>query len=330
MKYDFITIGGATRDISFFTDAGVLVNNKKDILRQQLIGFESGAKIKVDHFYYACGGGATNAAVCLSNFGLKAACLANVGKDENGALIIRNLKNHKVDTRLMKISADAESGSSFILISPSGERIIFGARGANRELELSSRDQKTLKQTSNIYLASLSGAWLKTLEKIFSVVGSQGPQVYWNPGSSQYIGGLKKLAPFLKKTTVFALNKDEATELVMSSAKHRKLSREFLSDDENLLSIIKSFGPKIVMITLGADGVVAYDGQKIYRHKIIKEKKRVDTTGIGDVFNSSFAAGYAQSGDIDFALNLGLKNAAAKVSHLGAQNGLIVKKLLKK
>ncbi|MFA5131352.1 MAG: carbohydrate kinase family protein [Patescibacteria group bacterium] len=330
MKYDFITIGGATRDISFFTGQGVIINNKKDILRQQLIGFEIGAKIKVDKFYYAYGGGATNAAVCLANFGLKTACLANVGKDENGALIIRNLNKHKVETKLMKVSPAEASGSSFILIEPSGERIIFGSRGANRELQLKADDLKALKQTANIYLASLSGAWRKTLENIFSVVGAQGPKIYWNPGSSQYVGGLKKLAPFLKKTTVFALNKDEATELVMSSEKHRKLNRSFLDKEENLLAIIKSFGPEIVMITLGGDGVVAYDGQKIYRHKIIKEKKRVDTTGIGDVFNSSFAAGYAQTGNIDFALNLGLKNAAAKVSHLGAQNGLIVKKLLKK
>ena len=116
MKYDFITIGGATRDISFFTDSGVLVNNKKDILRQQLIGFESGAKIKVDKFYYAFGGGAANASVCLANFGLKTACFASVGKDENGTLIIRNLKNHKVYTRLIKINSTEESGSSFVLI----------------------------------------------------------------------------------------------------------------------------------------------------------------------------------------------------------------------
>jgi sugar/nucleoside kinase (ribokinase family) len=72
------------------------------------------------------------------------------------------------------------------------------------------------------------------------------------------------------------------------------------------------------------EGVIAYDGRQIYRRSILREKKRVDTTGVGDVFNSSFAAGLVlYQGDIDRALRLGLKNTAAKVAHLGAQSGLL-------
>ncbi len=325
MKYDFITIGGATRDISFFTDQGVLINNKKDILRQKLLGFEYGAKIKVDKFNYAYGGGAANAAVCLANFGFKTASIAKVGDDESGRLIIKNLKDHKINTDLISIAPKEASGASFILIAPSGERIIFGARGANRALSLSKCEAKALQGTKNIYLASLSGDWFKTLNIIFSVVNKYGQSVFWNPGSRQFASGLKKISPFLEKTTVFAINKDEAMELVLSSAKHRALKPAYLSKTENLLKIIKSFGPKIVIITLGEDGVMAYDGKKIYHHKVIKEKKRVDTTGVGDVFNSSFAAGLTIHKDIDKALNLGLRNTAAKIAHLGAQNGLLKK-----
>ncbi len=330
MKYDFITIGGATRDISFFTDQGVLINNKKDILRQKLLCFEYGAKIKVDKFYYSFGGGAANAAACLSNFGLKTACLVNVGDDEAGRAIINNFKDHKINTDLVKINKKNESGSSFILVSPGGERIIFGARGANYDLKTDEDELKFLRNTSSVYLSSLSGAWFKNLQVIFSEVKKNNLKIYWNPGGQQLASGLKKISSFLKLTTVVSLNKDEAIELVLSSTKHEKLTNSFLNKEENLLEIIKSFGPKIVVITLGEDGVVASDGQKIYRHKIIKEKKRVDTTGIGDAFNSSFAAGLHCWGDIDKALNLALKNTAAKVSHLGAQKGLLKKDLLKK
>ncbi|KKR32035.1 MAG: hypothetical protein UT64_C0044G0012 [Candidatus Falkowbacteria bacterium GW2011_GWF2_39_8] len=48
MKYDFITIGGATEDMMIFTDEGILFDNKKDILRQKLLAFEYGAKIIAD------------------------------------------------------------------------------------------------------------------------------------------------------------------------------------------------------------------------------------------------------------------------------------------
>lgn len=322
--YDFITVGGATHDISFFTDKGILIDNRRDILRQQLLGFEYGAKIKVDEFRYSFGGGAANAAVCLTNLGLSTACLASVGDDGSGRLIIENLRQRKVETNLMPLAKNEGSGGSFIIIAPSGERIIFAARGANRRLAIKASQLAALKKAKNIYIASLSGNWLDNLKKIFSLVRPAGPKIYWNPGASQYSGGLKKIAPFLKKTKVFALNKDEAIELVLSAGKSQNLSPSFLNNTDNLLRAIKEFGPEIVVITLGSEGVKVYDGQKIYFQPVAKEKKRVDTTGVGDVFNSSFSAGLVlYQGDINKALRLALKNTASKVAHFGAQNGLI-------
>ncbi|MFA5754380.1 MAG: carbohydrate kinase family protein [Patescibacteria group bacterium] len=324
MKEKFVTIGGATRDISFFTDQGVLIKNSRDLTRQELLAFEYGAKIRVDEFHYSYGGGAANAAVCLAGLGLKTACLTTVGGDENGRAIIDNLRQRKVATDLIKVREDEASSLSFILIAPAGERIIFGDRGVSHKLDIDRAQLAILRRSPNIYLASLAGNWERELKKIFSIVSRKGPKIYWNPGSAQLAGGLKKLAPFLKKTEVFALNKDEAIELVLSSPEYRALDPIFLNRTDNLLKAIHSFGPKIVVITLGAKGVRAYDGQKIYYHAVLKEKKRVDTTGVGDVFNSSFAAGLIRyDGDIDKALLLGLRNTASKVAHLGAQNGLI-------
>jgi len=330
MKYNFITIGGATRDISFFTDRGILVDNKKDILQQKLLAFEYGAKIKVDKFYYSYGGGASNAAVCLANLGFKTACLASIGEDETGKLIKENLKLNNVDYSLIKTYKTEDSGSSFILVTHGGERIIFGARGANQKLELNHRDIKALKKTQNIYLSSLSGSWAEVLKEVFFIVGKNKIDIYWNMGGRQIEAGVKKLSPFLKQTTVLALNKDEAIELVMSSPEHKKLGDAYLNNVDHLLEIIKSFGPEIVVVTLGGDGVAIYDGGKKYRYKNVNGKKRVDTTGVGDAFNSTFAGAYSYYQDIDKAAKLALKNTASKVAHLGAQNGLIKKSLIKK
>lgn len=324
MKYEFITIGGTTRDISFFTDQGVRIHNSRDVRRQHMLGFENGAKIKVDKFFYSYGGGAANAAVNFTNLGFKTACLATTGRNGNGHLIIANLKAHGVDTKFVKISEGEESGSSFILISPDGERIIFAQRGSNTKLTITEKHLAAIKQAKNIYIASLAGDWKNNLRKIFSVVGKNGPQVFWNPGMTQFASGVEVLSPFLKKVKVLAANKDEAIELVLSSNKNRNLKKEWLNKTDNLIKILKSFGPEIVVITLGGEGVMAYDGKKIYRHAVLKEKKRVDTTGVGDIFNSSFAAGLElYKGNIDRALNLGLRNTAAKIGHLGAQNGLL-------
>lgn len=324
MKHDFITIGGATRDISFFTDEGIFIKNPKDILRQELLAFEYGAKIKVNNFNYSYGGGAANSAVCLANFGFKVSAIMAVGADENGREIIKNLKARGVKTDLLKINKKEGSGTSFILVAPSGERIIFAQRGANNSLKLEAKDLKELDLAKNVYIASLTGAWYKNLEHIFSVAEDNGQKVFWNPGMVQLLSGHQRIGRFIRKVTVLALNKDEALQLLQSSKRLHGFDDKALKNPENLVKAIHLLGAKISVITLGSEGVIAYDGNKLYRKKILKEKKRVDTTGIGDIFNSSFAAGYViYEGDIDKALKLALKNAAAKVGHLGSQNGLL-------
>lgn len=322
MAYDFITIGGATRDISFFTNEGVMIDNKKDILRQELLAFEYGAKIRVDKFHYTYGGGGTNTAVNLANFGFKTACLSMVSGDENGVAILKNLKARSVDTRLMKKTKTGDSGFSFILISK-GERVIFTERGVNSLLKIEKKDIKFLESAKNIYISSLSGNWRAVLEQVFSVVKKKNIKVSWNPSEAQYASGLKSLAPFLAHTYLFVVNKDEATELALSE-KNKKHSPKFLDNEKNLLKIIHKYGPKIVMVTAGSKGAFVYDGDKFYHQGILKEKKKVDMTGVGDVFNSTFVSGLnIYQEDISKALKLAAKNTASKIAHLGAQSGLI-------
>lgn len=320
MKYQIITIGGATRDITFLTDEGILIDNHRDVLRQKLLAFEYGAKIKVDRFYSLFGGGAANAAVNFAVSGFKTACLARVGNDDIGREIVANLRRHKVASL---VSADKlfDSGLSFILVADGGERIIFTSRAANKDLTISKKEESLLDRADWLYLASLSGDWLSAARKIFSL---KNPKIAWNPGSAQYQAGLKKLAPFLKRTSVFCINKDEAIELVLSDSRYRGQSPDFLNSVKNLLIALKSFGPEIVLITGGQDGADAYDGRNFYHQKILKEKKRLDITGVGDVFNSSFVAGLElNGGDIKRALYLGARNTASKIAYLGAQSGLL-------
>ena len=39
MKYNIICIGGVMRDITFKTEEGILIDNRSDILRQELLAF---------------------------------------------------------------------------------------------------------------------------------------------------------------------------------------------------------------------------------------------------------------------------------------------------
>ena len=117
MKYDFIAIGGIVEDITFYTDEGVLIDNKADICKQKLIGFEYGGKIRVEDISRYPGGGANNAAVCLSRLGFKTAILADVGEDESGKKLIKNLTDNQVDTRLVRVLKSGETGFTFVVVN---------------------------------------------------------------------------------------------------------------------------------------------------------------------------------------------------------------------
>jgi ribokinase len=324
MKYDVITIGGATEDITFYTNEGVLINNKKDLTRQKLLAFEYGAKIKVDKSFSGFGGGAANAAVALSNFGFKTACLAAIGEDARGQRILNNFQKRGVDITLVQKIKKVETGFSFLLVGPANEHIVFSNRAANSELTINDFEIETLNQSEWIYLTSLSGKWNNNLDKIFSV---KNEKIAWNPGHRQILTGVKGIGKYFKKTTCLIVNKDEAIELVMSDKKYKNKSRAFFNNVKNLLLALSSYGLKIVLITAGRQGSYVIEAGKIYHQSIIKEKHRADTTGVGDAFGSAFIAGlelYKQ--DIKKSLLLASKNAASVISVPGAQNGLLSKK----
>ena len=326
MKYDFLTIGGATEDITVYTQDGIIIENKKDLLRPRLFAFEYGAKMKVDNAYSTFGGGAANAAVCLARFGFKVASLVAVGDDIRGRQILKNLKSRQVDCRSAQIYPGAPSGFSFLLVGPGGEHVVFSNRAANQNLSIGVREQGLIRRAKWVYLTSLSGNWQAALAGIFSAPPAQ---IVWDPGHIQLHSGLKGIGKYLAKTTILKINRDEALELILSQEKFRRTKPAELAKIKNLLKILKSFGPRIVVITSGQQGADAFDGQNFFRQDVIKEKKRIDTTGVGDAFGSSLAAGLEYfHGDLDKAMYLGAKNTASVIGEQGAQNGLLDKAAL--
>lgn len=326
MKFDFITIGGLTEDIIFFSNEGVLINNEKDLLKQKLLAFEYGAKINIKETKTCFGGGASNAAVNFANLGFKVACLGKLGADERSLRILENLKKFSVDCSGIVIDKKEQSGFSFVL-SNKKDRIIFTYRGANDCFKIDIKDKKNIQDSSWVYLASLPGDSFPSLKNIFSFKN----KIAWNPGLKQLSQDIKKISPFLKKTDILLLNKDEALELIKKSSISKDLSDIFLNDCKNLIKLIKQLGPDKVILTDGILGSYFYDGDKIYHQKAIINKKNIDTTGIGDAFSSTTVGFlYKLSGDHVKAMSYGAKNASSVVTKIGAQNGLLtLKEILK-
>lgn len=319
MLKNFLTIGSLTEDIVFFTPDGLLLDNKKDLLRQKLLAFEYGAKVNIKNYGHYFGGGASNTAVNLVKAGFRVSCLAQAGSDERGSRIIKNLKSFKVNTNNIIVDEKNDSGFSFIL-SNNQDRIIFVYRGSNDFLKIEKKHGELIKNHKWVYLTSLPDNYLSSLKNIFAFKN----KIAWNPGLNQLSGGVKKIGQFLKKTDIFMVNKDEALELVKNSSDYSSKSNSFLNNIFNLIKILKNFGPEKIILTDGVRGAYFYDGKYFYHQAIIKGQKMVDTTGVGDAFNSTVVGALEKfSGDYKRAMLLGVKNTASVVSKSGAQNGLL-------
>jgi len=325
MTFDIITIGGATEDINFYVDDYHLLDNKQNAAGNQLLAFDYGTKVDIAKVTMTFGGGAANTAVCFAALGFKTAGVITYGADERGKKIVANLKRRGVNTSLTQRVAGDISGFSFIVIGANNEHVAFSHRAANACLTIKARQLRAMRRAKWLFLTSLTGNWKHNLERIFCA--ANGVKIAWNPGEKQIDAGCLALKKYLKRTNVLTLNKDEAIKLVASHKDHASESYDFLASSQNLLKVIHSWGPQIVVVTNGEHGADAYDGSKFYAQPAIRPQKREDTTGLGDAFGSSFVSGLQfYNNDIKQALWLAAQNAAAVLSAQGAQNGLLTRR----
>lgn len=326
-QIDIITFGSAVRDVTFITKHGRVFNTPEDLTSQKMLAFEFGSKMHITESYKTLGGGATNAAVCLQRLGFSVAACVRVGDDHDGMDIKETLSSEGVATTMIQRDDKHDTGLSFIIMTDKRERdrTLFFNLGANEHLTTTHLKKSRIKPEW-VYVASLCGShWDKNLKAIFSFAQRTKARVAWNPGHQQLQKGYAALKPYLAKTSILTLNKDEAIELVLSGVTVGSRNPTHLNKPMYLLNILHEWGPSIVVITEGKKGAWIYDGNEMH-HQKIKKSKVVDTTGVGDAFGATFVAGYQYTGDPKKAAQWSMINTASVVQKVGAQNGLLTKK----
>jgi len=323
-QFEVVTVGGALKDIMFYTDQAHVVKNPKDVACQKLLAFEYGAKIPVQEVFVNYGGGAMNVAVGLKNFGIDVAPMVCVGRDSVGKEIYSHLKSLGISTYLMRVDAEKKTGFSVVVTSAKDkDHTIFAYKGANDHLEIFGLKDF---RTQWFYVSSSNRKdWAFEFEKITRQT-KRNVRIVWNPGERQ-LREHEKMVRFLPEIEVLILNKDEAIELVEHHAP--RATRANLESPRFLLKTIKDMGPQKVVITQGARGVVAIDEREYYYYEsaMSVHDKIVDTVGAGDAFSSGLVAGLVRWGNFNKALKLGMRNSAMVLYRIGAQNGLIKVKL---
>ncbi|MFH1900268.1 MAG: carbohydrate kinase family protein [Patescibacteria group bacterium] len=308
-KYDIISIGSAVRDIFI---------KSKDLRCQGKIchPFEPkniGNKITVKEMYFDIGGGGSNSAATFSNMGLKTALLSQIANDLPGKEIIRTMEKFKVDTSLINVKKNEETGYSVIFISGAGDRTALIFRGASdfKKFKL----KKTRLDARWFFITSLNGN-IQLLEQLFKAAGKNNIKIAWNPGNAELYYGHVKLKKLLQNTNFLLLNLKEAKLLAKSKSNNIK----------TLFDKLNKFAPKAtICITAGKKGAWVKNQSQILFAKIL-DKKVINATGAGDAFGSGFISGIIlYNNDISKSLQLAMLNSNSVVAKMGAKHGLLPK-----
>jgi len=304
-----LTIGAATRDVFVLSPRFKHVRDA-DAPDGFDTCFPLGAKIDIDRIVFETGGGATNAAVTFTRFGLKTATVARIGKDLGGRELSERIKRDGIDVSALQEDAKEGTGYSLILVSGTGQRAILVFRGASRNINAKLIPWKRL-DPDWVYLTSVAGN--KTiLADIFRAAKTRKMNVAWNPGNAELALGLKMLTPWLLQTDILLLNREEAAELADAPPRHL----------DAILHRLSPLPRQALVVTDGQNGAYVHArGTTWYAPAL--PGKRVNTTGAGDAFGSAFTAAAIVTGNLETGLRAGMLNSLGVITHMGAKAGIL-------
>jgi sulfofructose kinase len=246
------------------------------------------------------GGQVATAMMACRSWGLSARYVGKLGEDAAAELHRAEFARVGVETRI--ITAECASHQSFILVEDSGERTVICKRDARltllaEELEPAwITDARALHVDGQDTAAAIQAArWAR--EAGVAVVADI---------DKLYDGVL----PLLGLVDYLIVSRNIPPELTGCS-----------SFEEGLRQMQERFQCRLAAVTLGEEGVLAFDGERFVSAKAF-EVEAVDTTGAGDIFHAGFLFGLVKGWELQRTLDFGCAAAALNCSGVGARGGI--------
>lgn len=260
-----------------------------------------GSKTEYTNASILPGGQAATTVIACQSWGLNTRYVGKLGDDEAGNLHRRAFAQAGVDARLVTV-ADAASPQSLILVDDGGERTV-----------LCRRDERLLLQPSD-----LDRSWIVNTRALH--VDGFETAAATQAASWAHSAGVPVIAD-LDETYA-------GVEDLIANVDYLIVSRDFpmrLTGERNLEQALrtarKRFGCAITAATLGADGVLAWDGKRFHACAAYRVPV-VDTTGAGDIFHAGFIYGLLQDWPLDRQLEFACASAALNCTCAGARGGI--------
>lgn len=312
-KYNVYGMGNALLDIEFKVtpdllqnlgiDKGVMTlieaDRQQELISQlsEYIGKKSG------------GGSAANTMFAISQFGGKCFYSCKVANDEMGKSYLQDLVDSGIDTNLQHHPPEAGiTGQCLVFVTPDADRTMNTHLGISAQFSEKELVQTSIEDSEYLYIegylvtdptskaAAVKGREIaqKANTKVALSLSDLNMAKFFKDGFLEIIGDGLDL--------IFA---NESEALTMAETEDLATATDYLK------TLSKGF-----VITRGAQGALAYDGEKLLEiapHPV----KAVDTVGAGDMFAGAFLYGITHGMSYDDAGKLASAASARLVTSYG-------------
>ncbi len=248
------------------------------------------------------GGKGLNQSIALSKSGADVWHAGAVGR-EDGCFLVEQLEKAGVHTEYIA-KLDGQTGHAIIQKNHDGNNGILLYGGANQRITRAMIDSamETFGEGDFLVLQNEISEIGYIMEKAYA----RGMRIVLNPSPMNP----KVLTYPLNDVQYFLLNEIEAADLCGCAPGDGK--------PENLLKDLAARFPQaVIVLTLGGDGSLLWDGTRMIRQKAYPVIA-VDTTAAGDTFTGYLIGSLVQGKTTEEALCLAAKAAAIAVSRHGA------------
>jgi len=250
------------------------------------------SKVQIQQHLVQGGGPAATSTVAAARLGMSAAFIGVTGDDEPGKWILRDFEAEKVSTEGMVVRKGHTSSIAYCWIdAPTGKRSVAWTRGTLAELTADEVRLDLVRQAKILHLdghnpvAALAAAKEARKHNI---------PVCLDAGTLR--DGVRELLPYV-------------TILIASEAFARLYTGE--NDLDKAIFKLREIGAEVTGITMGKEGSMTLDGDKIIRCPAFKIDP-VDTTGAGDVYHTGFCVRYLETHDLMECMRFGSAVSAIK------------------
>jgi len=311
-KYDFLAIGDLALDI-FIELENAKLNCKLDQTECELC-FRFGDKIPYKKsMEIPAVGNSGNAVTCATRLGLRSILLSRLGDDSGGQKCLNTLKKNGIPTKYIEIEKGKETNSHFVLSYEVDRTILVKHTDFNYTLP-------KLPKVKWIYLSSLpknSAPFYKELVDYLDK--NPETKLAFSPGTFQIKIGKEALKEIYTRSNAFFSNVEEAQRIL-----------EIESRDPLILAQgIRKLGPEIVVLSDGEKGAYLYEKETLWHIPIYPDNSpTLDRTGAGDSFSATFVSALALGKTPLEALLWAPINPMSVLQQVGAQAGLLERKVL--